>query len=107
MKVFLWLLTFALILVSLTGWVLSGLVEGSMQDMQLIVPYFTRLVILPHGWLLAAPLPWVLYAGVLTFRRELTPSAVLLFAGTLCLFAALLVCALTLALSLPYIPRHP
>ena len=108
MKAFLWLLTLALILVCLTGWAMSELVEHSMRDSMnaLPVPHFTRLVILPHGWLLVAPFPWVVYAGALTFRRELTPAAALLFAGTLILFATLLVCALSIALTLPYIPRH-
>jgi hypothetical protein len=108
MKIFLWLLTLALIAVCLSGWAMSELVEHSMRDTMaaLPVPYFTRLVILPHWWLLIVPLPWVVYAGLLTFRRELTPGAALLFAGTLILFAALLVCALAIALTLPYIPRH-
>jgi hypothetical protein len=106
MKVFLWLLTLALILVCLTGWALSELVEHSMRDMHVAAPYFARLVILPHGWLFVAPMPWVVYAGFLTFRRELTPPALFLFAGTLVFFAALLICALALALVLPYIPLH-
>ena len=106
MKIFLWLLTLALILLCLTGWALSELVEGSMRDIRIPAPYFTQLVILPHGWLFAAPLPWVVYAAGLTSRRDLTPSSVMLFFGTLFLFGALVVCALVLALALPYIPRN-
>ena len=106
MKIFLWLTTLALIFVCLTGWVMSELVESSMRDMRVAAPYFTQLVILPHGWLFVAPVPWVVYAGVLTFRRELTAPAVFLFTGTAILFAALLVCTLVIALTLPYIPRH-
>ena len=109
MKAFLWLLTFAFALVCLTGWAMSELVEHSMRDTMAAVPapYFTRLVILPHAWLFAAPLPWVVYAGILTRRRDLTAGATFLFAGTLILFGAVLVCALAIALTLPYIPRHP
>jgi hypothetical protein len=109
MKVFLWLLTLSLIAICLTCWAMSELVEQSMRDLNamLLVPYFTRLVILPHTWLLAVPLPWVVYAGILTFQRELTPKAVLLFAGTLILVATLLVCALAIALTIPFIPRIP
>ena len=109
MKVFLWLSTLALLLVCVTCWVMSELVEHSMRDTMaaLPIPYFTRLVIFPHGWLLVVPVPWVVYAGVLTLRRELTPAAAFLFTGTLILCAAVLVCALVIALTLPYIPRHP
>jgi TRAP-type C4-dicarboxylate transport system permease small subunit len=109
MKTFPWLLTLALIAVCLTGWAMSEWVERSMRDTMaaLPVPYVTRLVILPHTWLLAVPLPWVVYAGLLTFRRELTAGAALLFAGTLFLVATLLVCALAIALTIPYIPRIP
>jgi hypothetical protein len=109
MKFFLWLLTLTFILVSLTGWVMSELVERSIRDTMaaLPIPYFTRLLIFPHGWLLVAPIPWIVYAGALTLRRELTPSAVFLFAGTLILFAMLLTCALVIALTLLYIPRLP
>jgi hypothetical protein len=102
MKAFLWLLTLALIVLCLTGWALSELVEQSMRDRS--APGFTGLMILPHGWLFLAPLPWVVYAGVLSFRRELRPPEVLVFAGTIVLFAVLLGCALALALALPYIP---
>ena len=59
-----------------------------------------------HWWLLIVPLPWIIYAGVLTFRREVTPGAALLFAGTLVVVAVFLACALAIALTLPYIPRH-
>jgi hypothetical protein len=110
MKVFLWLLTLAFILVCLTGWMMSEVIEHSMRDMPLAagfkVPAFTRLIILPHGWLLFVPLPWVIYAGVLSFRHEVTPEAALLFAGTLVLVAVLLVCVLVIALTLPHLPIH-
>ena len=107
MKAFVWLLTLALILVCLAGWTLAGLVERSMRDVGMVAPYFTNLVILPHGWLLLVPLPWIVYAAVLTFRRgELTAAAAFLFAGTVSLCATSLVCALGIAIALPYIPRH-
>jgi hypothetical protein len=109
MKIFLWLVTVALILTCLTGWVMSEFVARSMKETMKAVPclYFTGLVIFPHGWLLMVPVPWVVYAGVLTVRRELTPAAVFLFTGVLIFCATLLVCALVIALTLPYIPRIP
>lgn len=109
MKTFLWLLTFALIVVCLTGWVMSELIEHSLRDLgdRIIIPYFTGLIVLPHGWVLFVPLPWAVAAAVLTCRRQVTPSSVLLFAGTLIVAAALLVCVLALAFMLPYLPRRP
>jgi hypothetical protein len=108
MKAFVWLLTLALVLVCLTGWGMSELVERSLRDTMsgLPVPSFTRLIILPHFWMLFVPLPWGIYAGVLTSRREISPAAVALFAGTLILAATLLACPVAIALTLPYIPRH-
>ncbi len=106
MKVFLWLMILALILVCLTGWAMSELVERSMRDMRVTVPYFTQLAILPHHWLFIVPLPWVVYAGVLSFRRELTPPAVFLFAGTFIFIVASVVCTLVVALTLPFIRLH-
>jgi hypothetical protein len=108
MKVFIWLLTGASVLVCSTAWVMSELVERSLIDTMsaLPVPYFTRFVIHPHFWLLLVPLPWGISAGALTCRREISPAAVSLFAGTLVLITTLLACAVTIALVLPYIPRH-
>ena len=109
MKVFLWLITLALTLVCLTGWAMSELVEHSMKETMatLPIPSFTRLVIFPHGWLLIAPVPWIVYATILTLRRELIAPSVVLFTGTLILFAAFLVCALVVALSLPIYSETP
>ena len=109
MKTFAWLLTIALSLVCLSGWAMSELVVHSIRDTMrgLPIPYFTRLVIYPHGWLLAVPGPWIVYSAVLTFQREVTPNAAFLFAGTLIVVAALVVSALTVALTIPYIPRIP
>ena len=97
----------AFAVVCVTAWAMSELVVRSLQDTVGNVPAFTRLVILPrHDWLLFAPVPWVFYSVALTFRRELTLGAVFVFAGTLFLFAAVVVCAVAVALSLPFIPLH-
>ena len=107
MKLFPWLLTLAFVAVCLTAWVMSELVARSLHDMEATVPAFTRLVILPrHGWLLFAPVPWVIYSAALTIRKEVTPGALFVFAGALFLFAALVVGAVAVALCLPYIPLH-
>ena len=108
-KIFLWLLTLALALMCLTGWAMSELVLRSLRDTPrraLPVPYFTRLVVIPDWWLLVVPLFGVASSAILSFRREVTPPAALLFAGIIILVAVLLACALTIALTIPYIPRH-
>ena len=106
MKAFIWLLTVALVVVCLTAWVMSGLVELSLQELGVPAPNITHLIIHPHWWLFAAPFPWIVYACLLTARRELTSASVFIFAGALTLFGAILVSALALALALPYIPLH-
>ena len=68
------------------------------------LPAITALVLRPNGWILFCPLPWLIYGGVLSFRRELSPGAVFIFAGTIILGATLLVCAVVMACFLPYIP---
>ena len=107
MKLFPWLMTLGFALVCLTAWDMSDLVVQSFHDREGDAPAFTRLVILPsHGWLLFAPVPWVVYSAALSFRREVTPGTMFVFAGTLFLFAALVVCAVVVALWLPYVPLH-
>ncbi len=82
---------------------MSGLTLHSLADTNRELPAVTALVIRPNGWILACPLPWLIYSVVLTIRRELTPAAVLLFAGTLFLAAAVLVCAVVIASVVPFI----
>jgi len=87
---------------------MSELVMDSMRDMKRLdyLPWFTGTFIRSHSWILACPSPWVVYSAVLSFRRDVTPSALFLFAGTLFLAAALVVCVVVIAAILPYIPLH-
>ena len=106
MKVFPYLLTLAFAIVCLTCWVLSELVLRSLADTHrdYLLSAFTAFVIRPNWWILACPVPWLIYSVVLTMRRELNPAAVFVFAGTLFLAAAVLVCAVVFASVLPFIP---
>src|SRR5262245_55425108 len=107
MKVFPWLLTLAFAVVCFACWALSGLALRSLSDTHReLLPAVTSLVIRPNGWILACPIPWLVYSLVLTLRREPTPSAVFLFAGTLFLAAAVLVCAVVIASVIPFITLH-
>jgi hypothetical protein len=67
-------------------------------------PYLTELVLMPHGWLLFCPLPWVVAAAVLSFRRELSPSAAFIFAGIISIATVVVLCAVVIAAVLPLIP---
>ena len=71
-----------------------------------MLPAITLFFLRPSGWILLCPLPWLIYAVVLSFRRELTTSATFLFAGTVILALAILVCVVAVACLLPYIAMH-
>jgi hypothetical protein len=102
MKVFPWLLTLAFAAVCFACWAMSGLVLRSLEATHHeMLPAVTILVIHPNGWILACPLPWLIYSLVLTIRRETTPAAVFIFAGTLFLAAAVLLCAIVIACFVP------
>jgi len=103
MKPFVWLLTLSLAILSAGCWAVSHLVVHALRVSQagLAVPNFTRWVLLPHGWMLLCPVPWIIYASVLTLKREITPSAACLFAGTLALAAVSIAVAVAVACVLP------
>jgi hypothetical protein len=75
---------------------------GFSQDVAL--PGFTRFVLAPHTWLLFAPWPWAIGAAVLSFRRQLSPDALFIFAGSIVLGMVVVLCAVTIAAILPLIP---
>ena len=107
MKVFPWLLTLAFAVVCLACWAMSGLALRSLKDTHReLLPAVTDLVIRPNGWILACPLPWLIYSLVLATRREVTPSAVFIFAGSLFLAAAVLVCLVVIASVIPFLSLH-
>jgi hypothetical protein len=104
MKVFPWLLTLALAIVCFTCWALSSLIMQSLADIgREPLPAVTVLVLRPNGWILFFPIPWIIYSAVLSFRRDITPGTLFVFAGTMVLAAAALVCALIIACVVPWI----
>jgi hypothetical protein len=68
------------------------------------LPAFTRLVLVPHGWLLFCPLLWVIAAAIMSFRRNLSPSAAFIFAGVTAIAMVVVLCAVIIAAVLPLIP---
>jgi hypothetical protein len=69
-------------------------------------PGATQLLLRPNGWMLLFPLPWLIYAVVLSRRRELTPSSVFLFTGAVVLGLAILTCVIAVACVLPYVELY-
>jgi hypothetical protein len=106
MKIFTWLLTLALAAVCFTCWAMSGLIMKSLADTGRELrdlPGITVFLFHPNLWILFCPVPWIIYSSVLSLRRELTPSAVFLFAGSVVLGVALLICAFFIAAVVPFL----
>jgi hypothetical protein len=106
MKIFLWLVIVALAAICFTCWAMSGLIMKSLADTGRELhelPAITVFLFHPNGWILFLPVPWIIYSAVLTFRRELSPSAVFIFSGTAILGAALLLCAFFIAAVVPFL----
>ena len=59
-----------------------------------------------HYYPVGTGLGYLCLGAVLSFRRDVTPSALFLFAGTRFLAAALIVCVVVVAAVLPYISLH-
>ena len=92
MKIFIWLLTIALAVVCLTCWMSSTWILRPLSREAL--PVFTLFVFYSKSWILFCPLPWVIYAVILSRRKELNVNATFIFAGTIILAATILFCAL-------------
>src|SRR5262245_40716888 len=104
MKVAVWLFTLALSVACLACWCVVQLLSEDWHRRfgGVPLPAFTRLVLQPHSWLLWCPLPWVVAAFWLIRRKLMTPSAVLVFSGSVCLAGVIVVSCVTLAALLPY-----
>jgi hypothetical protein len=85
---------------------MAELAMRCVRDIGYPLPNFTRLVLQPHAWLLFAPGPWVLYSAVLSYRRDLSAGTAFIFAGTVALAMTAVLCAVTVAALLPFIPLH-
>jgi len=106
MKIFTWFMTLAFAAVCYTCWGMSCLIMKSLADSGRELDYLpapTTLLFHPNLWILFCPVPWIIYSTVLTLRRELTPSAVFVFAGTLVLAVSLLMCGFFIAAVVPFL----
>ena len=104
MRAFTWLLTAAMGVLCFSCWAMAELAMRSVRDMGSPLPNITSLVLRSHTWLLLMPIPWIIYSGVLSFRRELSARAVFIFAGTIGFTMTSVVCAVVVAGLLPFIP---
>ena len=106
MKIFTWLLTLALAAVCFTCWAMSGLIMKSLADTGRELrdlPGVTVFLFHPNLWILFCPAPWIIYSSVLSLRRELTPSATFIFAGSVVLAVASLICTFFIAAVMPFL----
>ena len=99
MKAFLWLQTTAFSILCWIGWVVAGTI-GEYVRRHLMPLAHVPAVALPivpyHAWLLFCPLPWIVYAALLSRRRDLTVGAALTFSGSLSIAAVMIVCVIVL-----------
>jgi hypothetical protein len=105
MKASLWLFTLALAIMSSACWCVAQVLIISWQHKSpdAPLPYFTQLVFYPHGWLLFCPLPWIVYAALLSLKKQLAPGDVCLFASTICVAVSAIVSATAIAGLLPHL----
>ena len=107
MKTFLWLLVLACVVWSVCCWAVSHVIVIVLTGISsydfFMWPGMTKFLLCPNGWIFLFPLPWCIYAIMLSFRRELTPRDLFVFAGTVVLGLTILTCAIAVACALPYV----
>lgn len=101
MRVFSWLLTLALGVECLAGSLLARFVMRSLADEQRAPPGFTLLFFDHPTWWLLIPLPWVIFALLLSRRPSPDVGSVLVFAGAVAIVAAFLLGVMIIAAILP------
>lgn len=102
MKTFTWLFTSGFVLICAVCWALSYLlVTSTFSGLGTVLPAITRLTLYPNTWLLFCPLPWLIYAMILSRRTDVTRRAALIFAFTIIAATVLLVAIVVPACILP------
>jgi hypothetical protein len=114
MKTFVWLVFAGMLVLSLTLW---GLAERVVQSWRGIfageeLPVFSLFVLSWRNCIFLVPLPWVIYAAVLSSRQSVSVPSALTFAGTVLLGIIGLACIVLYGAILPDIEwgphhRHP
>lgn len=103
MKLFVWLLTLALGAFCLTCMAIGTWVWHDQSHPEVSAPGFTTFFFAPPTVALFVPIPFIIYAVILTRRGEVTATAALRFAGFVALSAATLLYLTAIAAALPYV----
>lgn len=107
MKTFPWLLFLSFEVISLSCWPAAGLTESVYRhEFKGTFPFWTQSVLAARDWFWAIPLPWLIYAIVLSLRKEVSASSLFKFAGTICLGSCLFLAWVIGGLLLPYYATH-
>ncbi len=107
MKAFLWLLAVALGVLCCGAWLVSELVTSYVRDFRHgFTPPALADPVLHHMWLWFCPLPWIVYAALLSWRREVSAGGVFVFAGTIALAMVAIVCVVAVGAILGCVPFY-
>lgn len=102
MKTFIWLIIVTFVMTCLACWAISHvLVATTFSRMGILMPWFTQLILYPNFWILVCPVPWLIYAMILSRRPDLSRRSALIFAGSVATAALLLVGTVVIACTLP------
>ena len=99
-----WLLALGAVIVCLSCWAMVHITETSLHDQRIPGPAITNLVTSAGGWILAVPVPWLIWAAKMNLSRVVKSDEFLLFSSSLLLALAVLACASGIAVLLPLIP---
>ena len=108
MKAFIWLLVIASVAWCLSCWAASRIVGIALTGLyhRTAWPGATELFLFSNSWILFYPVPLLVYATRLTYRRESTIGKTLVFAGIMNLALIILTGATVLACLLPYVELY-
>jgi hypothetical protein len=101
MRAFLWLLTLALTIECFAGGLLARFVMQSLADIEHRPPMFDDWFFGHPIWWFLVPIPWLVFAAILSRRPTTTTGSVLIFAGTVAVTGAFLLGVMIIAAILP------
>jgi hypothetical protein len=103
MKISLWLLTLAMGIMCFFLWVIARLETPLLKAAPSLVPPLTEMLFTNPNWLWFCPVPWILAAFLLSFRKEVSPAQGFVFLSTAVLAASLILFPCLLAAVLPWL----
>ena len=103
MKVFLWLLTLAFVVMCFFLWVLARLEIPLLQTRSVQLPGLTLMLVASPNWLWFCPALWIVASVILSCRKEVSPVVGFIFLGTITLAASLILFPTLLSEVLPWL----